>query len=75
MHAQIWTSQSICNPEIFSCAYFDLPNKLTLIKFERTQIPFCREVSLPSSLSSLLKVPNINFNKWIPRSNVLLAQS
>ena len=49
MHAQIWTSQSICNPEIFSCAYFDLPNKLTLIKFERTQIPFCREVSLLSS--------------------------
>ena len=74
MHAQIWTSQSICSPEILSFAYFDLSNKLTLIKFERTQIPFCREVSLPSSLS-LLKVPNINFNKWIPRSNVLLAQS
>ena len=73
MRAQIWTSQSICSPEIFSCAYFDLPNKLTLIKFERTQIPFCRDVSLP--LSSLLKVPNINFNKWIPRFNVLLAQS
>ena len=60
--------------KFFSCAYFDLSNKLTLIKFEKTQIPFCREVSLPSSSSSL-KVPNINFNKWIPCSNVLLAQS
>ena len=75
MHAQIWTSQSICSPEIFSCAYFDLSNKLTLIKFERTQIHFFKDVSQPSSLSWLLKVPNINFNKWIPRFNVLLAQS
>ena len=74
MHVQIWTSQSICSAEILSCAYFDLSNKLTLIKFERTQIHFFKDVSLPSSLS-LLKVPNINFNKWIPRSNVLLAQS
>ena len=62
MHAQIWTSQSICSPEIFSCAYFDLSYKLTLIKFERTQNHFFRDVSLPSSSSSLLKVPKINFN-------------
>ena len=61
MHAQIWTSQSwICSPEILSCAYFDFSNKLSLIKFERTQIRFFRDVSLPSS--SFLKVPNINFN-------------
>ena len=27
MHAQIWTSQSTCSVEIFSCAYFDLSNR------------------------------------------------